>query len=269
MNKAQLENIILARDKGEQWAIEQASELYNQDPDLYMKIRLELYVRKANEEDSYAQFMLGQILETVDHFEDSIFWLTRAATNGSVGAMRHLAYLYHFGQKGVPEDKTKSFEWNLKAANLGDAVARYHVGLDYSLGEAVERDVDKAIKWLTLSAEQGYPSAQKSLGDEYSNLLNDQRDDAKAVFWYSKAAEQGNEFAQVSLGECFAWGRGVEQNIEKAIYWYEQAGLAGYDQAREKASSLRRDYNMPMTKTEYDILVSDYLRRKPHSHSHD
>ena len=53
---------------------------------------------------------------------------------------------------GVPQDDAKAAEWNRRAAELGDAVGQFNVGILYANGKGVERDEIRACAWLNLAA---------------------------------------------------------------------------------------------------------------------
>ena len=48
----------------------------------------------------------------------------------------------------IPEDYKKSFEYYLKASELGDADATYVVGVLYKYGLGVDEDESKACEYL-------------------------------------------------------------------------------------------------------------------------
>ena len=57
----------------------------------------------------------------------------------------------------------KAVEWYTKAAEQGNAVAQYNLGVCYNFGKGVEKDLQKAIEWYTKAAEQGDEDAQEAL----------------------------------------------------------------------------------------------------------
>ena len=54
-----------------------------------------------------------------------------------------------------------------KAAEQGDAVAQYKLGVMYYDGSGVLQDYAEAVKWYREAAEQGHAIAQNSLGQMY------------------------------------------------------------------------------------------------------
>jgi TPR repeat protein len=121
------------------------------------------------------------------------------------------------------------FQSNLKAAEQGDAVAQYSLGVLYSTGEGVIKNDKKAITWYRKAAEQGHAHAQFNLGIGYATAVGVLQDDKKAITWYRKAAEQGHAHAQFNLGIGYATGVGVLQDDKKAYMWFNLSRYNGFD----------------------------------------
>ena len=66
--------------------------------------------------------------------------------------MVNLGYLYGNGI-GTEEDLLKAFEWNLKAAELGNESGMFNVGKKYELGIGVAVDKEQAKYWLEKSGK--------------------------------------------------------------------------------------------------------------------
>lgn len=58
------------------------------------------------------------------------------------------------------EDKVNRYR---KAAETGDAIAQYNLGVCYDTGEGVAQDKAEAAKWFRKAAEQGDETAQSVL----------------------------------------------------------------------------------------------------------
>lgn len=84
-----------------------------------------------------------------------------------------------------------SAKWYMKAANQGDYLGQYRLGMMYKAGNGVVENYNKAIEWILISAEQGYGRAQYRLGHIYSKGDITSKDLKKAIEWYTKSAEQG------------------------------------------------------------------------------
>jgi TPR repeat protein len=109
------------------------------------------------------------------------------------------------------------------AAERGDKVAQYNLGVCYANGYGVSKDDAQAVNWYRKAAEQGDAMAQSNLGVCYANGYGVSKDYTQAVNWYRKAAEQGLAIAQYNLGNRYKNGEGVEKDANTALYWYEKS----------------------------------------------
>ena len=71
--------------------------------------------------------------------------------------------MYDFGH-GAAQDYAEALKWYRKAADHGDAEARYNLGVIYERGDGVPQNCVEAVRWYHLAADQGYAAAQSSLG---------------------------------------------------------------------------------------------------------
>jgi TPR repeat protein len=126
-----------------------------------------------------------------------------------------------------------------KAAEQGNAIAQFNLGILYGQGKGVPQDYPKAAFWYRKAAEQGNANAQLNLGNAYRTGQGVTRDDAEAVVWYRKAAEQGDAAAQWSLGVSYEYGQGVPQSYADAYFWLDIAALGKFDVSSEKDNSAR------------------------------
>jgi hypothetical protein len=109
-------------------------------------------------------------------------------------------------QKGNFSSALEEFQ---KAAEQGDVIAQYALGLMYDNGEGVTQDNATAFKWYKKAAEQGYAQAQFTTGWMYANGRGVAKDYLRAGNWYAKAAEQGNNEAQQILTGLYGTGLGL------------------------------------------------------------
>jgi hypothetical protein len=65
--------------------------------------------------------------------------------------------------KGVPADKAESIRWLTKAADSGDAISQYNLGVLYLQGLGVEKDITKGTALIKKAADQGNDVANKFL----------------------------------------------------------------------------------------------------------
>ena len=127
----------------------------------------------------------------------------------------------------MPQDHAQAAYWNYLAANQGDALAQYNLGVMFNEGKGVIQDDAEALRWQRMSAEQGYVNAQFNLGLMFSRGVGVIRDDTEAAHWFRLAAEQGHALAQRILGVMYYEGKGVpEKNIVQAYAWLTLAAAA-------------------------------------------
>ena len=91
-----------------------------------------------------------------------------------------------------------------------------------------------------MAAEQGEALAQFNLGLMYANGRGVLKDEAEAVRWFRLAAEQGEALAQSNLGAMYANGRGVLKDSVLAHMWFNIAGASGHETSRRRRDSLER-----------------------------
>ena len=101
-----------------------------------------------------------------DH-EKALYWLQKAAGEGSLSAMHALGWAYYSG-RGVSKDMQFSASHFRNAADRGYAESQYMLGLLYAQGWGVEKDSSLSLQWVKRAAEQGHPASQKLLGNLFS-----------------------------------------------------------------------------------------------------
>ena len=81
----------------------------------------------------------------------------------------------------------------LTAAQAGDAIAQYNLGVMYSDGNGVIKDGAEAVRWYRLAADQGLAEAQSNLGGMYFEGSGVPRDIVTAHMWLNIASANGAE----------------------------------------------------------------------------
>lgn len=99
----------------------------------------------------------------------------------------------------VTQNYQEAFQWYLKAAQQGNAIAQNNLGFMYANGHGVTQNYQEAFKWYLKSAQQGLAVAQINLGELYENGYGTRRDLQQAIEWYNKAAQQGDLEAKSRL----------------------------------------------------------------------
>ncbi|MDR0909635.1 MAG: tetratricopeptide repeat protein [Spirochaetaceae bacterium] len=145
------------------------------------------------------------------------------------------------------------------AAEAGNAEAQYNLGRCYQLGRGVERDRTKAFEWCLKAANQGYADAQYYVGFYYRRGWGVEQDAAKGESWNDKAAAQGNKLA-LSFQANKAYNDASESHdkgdIDKAIAGYTTAVKLN----PEHSDAYWRRAIAYMNKGDYDKAIPDYTQ---------
>jgi TPR repeat protein len=156
--------------------------------------------------------------------------LRRAAEEGNALAQFNLGLLYESG-RGVFKDTAEAIKWFRKAADQGFDEAQYALGCCYNGDDGFPKDPVEAVKWWGKAAAQGYADAQYCLGLSYFAGEGVDKNPVEAAKWWRKAAEQNHAGAQYFLGLSYSLGLGVPKIREQAIYWLRKAAANGNENA--------------------------------------
>jgi uncharacterized protein len=155
-------------------------------------------------------------------------WLRASGEKGNRGAQVELANLLL--EDGGPDDRATVAKWFEDAAQSGDLVAAFNVGVCLARGVGVERDEEQAAHWLRRAAE-GVTDAQYI----YARMLAEGRglecNLPEARAWFARAAEAGMPDAEVALAEMMANGRGGPRDLDTALRLFAKAADEGHSGA--------------------------------------
>jgi uncharacterized protein len=98
------------------------------------------------------------------------------------------------------------------AAERGDPVAMYNLGVMYRDGLGVAKDRARAKTLFLTAAQKGHALAQYGV----ARLYYDDGDFSEAARWYRKAADQSDLEALYNLGYMYHEGQGVPKDYNKA-----------------------------------------------------
>ena len=119
-----------------------------------------------------------------------------------------------------------------RAAEKGEPLAQYQMGLIYAAGLGVSKNDAKAVTWFRKAAENGEPHGQFALGTRYVTGRGLPQDDAEAVRWFQAAASQQYAPAQFGFGAMYEAGRGVAKDLAQSVEWTRRAAEHGHAEAR-------------------------------------
>lgn len=159
-----------------------------------------------------------------------------AADQGNPIAQYNVGILYENGQ-GVPQDFRQAAEWYRKGADQGYSEAQNNLASLYLAGSGMPANIEEGVKWLRAAATQGHGGAQYNLGMLFAHGQGVTKDFKQAEGWLRLAADQGDADAKFNLGALYERGDGAPQIIE-AYKWYLLAAEAGSAPAAEKKAAL-------------------------------
>jgi TPR repeat protein len=134
-----------------------------------------------------------------------------------------------------------------RAADNGDALAAYQLGVEYMDGKpgVVARDYEKARKYHMQAAEAGDPRAMFDIGSMYEFGFGVTRDLKQAAVWYSHAADYGHAQGAYNLATMLESGEAGRKDEVEAYKYYLIARDNGFTGVPYDNSRLRIDQEAP------------------------
>lgn len=124
-------------------------------------------------------------------------------------------------------DEQQEFRLYTEAANGGNRLAAYNLGVAYRDGLGTQADVTKALTWFEKAAAEGDDTAAFNIGAIYDEGTMLPADDQTAIAWYDLAAQRGNTDAMINLGLMYESGEGITADAQKAVDLYRKAAEKG------------------------------------------
>ena len=216
-------SLLFKADQGERYYQFLLGEWFNKhhSQSSYANEAIKWYKRAAETGHYGAMYKLGECYEKTGSFSLAIKWLKKAAEGGNRKSCMKLGQLYLYGGmvnkdveealkyfrlvldedisaadlcnigyafdvgNTVPVDKCKAVIYYRKAADKGDIVAHYNMGVCYENGSGVSRNIEIAKGWYKKASEQGYSQAQQALdriNSTYNTYYNSTDDGCLGVF---------------------------------------------------------------------------------------
>lgn len=159
-------------------------------------------------------------------------------------AKEKIAGMYFSGDY-VEEDGKKALDIYLELANDGKdetGNANYLVGYIYQEGFGVEKDLQKSFEYMIKAAELGNSEGLFWTGYKYFQGEGTEINDKEAIKWLEKAVEYDHEIAQWILGCIYLKGEendiDVKSNKEYGIELLKKSAEQGYEEAINKLKEL-------------------------------
>ncbi len=167
-------------------------------------------------------------------------WLEQAANSRNIKAAKWLSTCYAIGL-GVGENEELAADYQLIAAEEGDAEAQHTMALNYQRGRGVPRDPQKAVEWYRKSADQDYLEALKDLGELYYDGELVEENNEEAYRLYSRARELGDLYARYKIAWMTFYGQGIASDPERGVQLFQDASDSGSKYAPYALSQIYLD----------------------------
>lgn len=157
--------------------------------------------------------------------EKAKYWYKKGAEEEDAESLYRLAESLYISYDNVTNDEEeieraeqnrKLIPYVQKSADLGYAPAMSFLG-------SLLTENSKTIEWLIKAAELGDLETQADFVFFYLFGFNEEENDDKKVYWLKKAAENDYGPAQALLGKFYVSGRIVPKDMDMGIYWYEKS----------------------------------------------
>lgn len=156
----------------------------------------------------------------------------KLAEDGIPEMMMYAANFYSIGIEGKNPEPKKALEWMERAANAGENVAMYNMGMYCFFGYGMDIDLEKALEWMEKAHENG-DEASATLVEMCKDFIN-MRDKAK----------RGNPKDQLEYADAIMMvNRDMKEfntrtGYEEALKWYRLANEIIFDEQLEEKIKL-------------------------------
>ena len=170
--------------------------------------------------------------EPSDDSEFSFRDVLKLAEEGITEMMIYAANFYSIGIEGRAPEPEKAIYWMEKAANAGDAMAMYNMGMYCFFGYGMDINLEKALEWMEKACENG-DEASPGLVEMCKDFIN-MRDKAK----------RGNPKDQLEYADAIMMiNRDMKEfntraGYEEALKWYRLAKEILFDDELEEKIKL-------------------------------
>lgn len=190
-----------------------------------------------------------------DYEKATLKTLKKLAQNKDGDAAYELGNRYNLGKGRVKKNDEKLWYYINLAADNGNALALYLLGIVYFEDTEV-RDLDRAKELFQAAANKGHNGASDYLAIMYYNGLGFKQDYKKAFTLSQATANQGNVAAQCNLGILYKEGKGVEKNLGSAAWCFMHAANGGDEDAVSQLKGLRDHLKHKIVSRFEDVLFS-------------
>ena len=199
----------------------------HQDPDVathWFKIASE--AGDAHADADFGNLILAGAAASPDEKQALHERFEKAAEKGDLVGAYNLGVCFAEGVTGAQNGR-EAARWMQKAAD-GVVNAQYWYGMMLLEGRGVQPDPTQALYWMEKAADAGMAEAQVTVaGLLVDGSINGRKDHEKALSLYRNAAESGNVDAMFSLAAMYGGGHDVPENRQQAQLWFRKAAQRG------------------------------------------
>ncbi|XP_042522408.1 protein sel-1 homolog 2 isoform X1 [Dipodomys spectabilis] len=149
--------------------------------------------------------------------QKALYYFLKAAKAGSANAMAFIGKMYLEGNAAAPQNNATAFKYFSMAADKGNAIGLYGLGLLHFHGKGIPVNYAEALKYFQKAAEKGWPNAQFQLGFMYYSGSGVWKDYKLAFKYFYLASQSGQPLAIYYLAEMYATGTGVLRSCRTAV----------------------------------------------------
>jgi len=180
-----------------------------------------------------------------------------AAQDGEYLGQYVLGMLYQYG-KGVPKDEVVAASWFLKVSSQVVTIA--------DAGDATAQFIAGELYLYGLGVQQNrsvaynyYNNAAEQGNPDAQNALGVMANGLPGMTWFDKAAEQGHPGAQFNLGELYSSHSALPNSEAQALSWYQKAATQGHVVAQRRIARFY-GYGILGLPQDYKMAVTWYLK---------
>jgi hypothetical protein len=159
---------------------------------------------------------------------EAVKWYELAAEGKEAWAMLSLAFIYHDGKLGQP-DQEKAFSWFKQAAEKGNHLLGYaNLGICFQNGTGTPKDTAKAAAIFNNHRNEDIVCYLGASGQCPSSVLTYEQEMELLQTW---AKQKKDAHAQYLLGRAYLLGWGVKADLDDAASWFKKAAKSGEGKA--------------------------------------
>uniref|UniRef100_UPI004048870B caspase family protein n=1 Tax=Orrella sp. TaxID=1921583 RepID=UPI004048870B len=163
---------------------------------------------------------------------EAYYWASRGIEKDDPASQHVMGYINWLGLAGFKKDVDEAIRWFQRSAGTGYENSFGYLALVYEEASHLAGHEQKAFDWHMKSALSGNAVAMTALGEIYAyGLLNQEKDKKKALEWLEKGAALGSVKAHYLAGLIYVVKEEVLRNPAKAIFHLETARTMGSDWA--------------------------------------